>query len=686
MDTSPSAVDASIAAAPVYSPGTEEQQDILEVLGAWTTARNVISRQYAYFNGRNLFEVIDDWTKRWNGYIPPLNPLVEQTSWNIFINFTRNAVISYLAKVALNPVKANIVAVNKKTGLPNKMFAETLEDLNTYSLNNENGPAKQLQASLECVVKGTVIVYEGYMKNVQDEKVPEDFDAETGRITYKKKPRVIFDDCYQEVVPLEDFYITNAYQPDVQKQPKIVWRKLTTYDEAFAEFSHYRNWKYVVPGAYTMAMEMNTFYRNAQLADLPMDRVEILRYYCRRTNTHIILVNGVVMYTGPIPFKDGMYPFAKTVNEPFGNDFFWGNGHPGKYMGEQDLINSFTNMMAQKVTNSLLPTGLSSDLDDLIEDDVIEIGKIRQVSDVNKWKWWEAPTINAGEQAMLTTILNFAKESANVGAADSTTPNGGKVTARQVLLKQQDMASKLTFNVNFLEDLERDRKQLRTSHIMQFYSIPKIEKITGKGGKEVEQMAFREVNLSNVELSDGRKGTKYIKLIGDEHKNPDKRQQLADDLSVKEAMGEHNGTPTEALAISVDTFIDFNFTVQIVRNSSFERNQALEQASRTEFMQTRFAIAQFAPIPNPEGLVQWWEQAWDINQEDFETPPAGGQAQQQQPQIPGMPPQPGQQQPGAMPNQPMPLQAAQPAAPKAPAPGIFGQMGAADSNLSDMLS
>lgn len=678
MDTSPAAYDVDIADVPVYMPGDEEQADIQEVLAAWTTARNVVMRQYNYFNGRNLFEVIDDWTKRWNGYIPPLNPLVDQTSWNIFINFTRNAVISYLARVALNPVKANIIAVNKKSGQANKKFADILEDLNQYSLNNENGPARQLAASLECVVKGTVVVYEGYMKNVQDEKVPINFNAETGRISYKKQPRVIFDDCYQEVVPLEDFYITNAYQPDVQKQPKIVWRKMTTYFEAGNEFSHYKNWKYVKPGMYTMAMEMNTFYRNAMLADLTLDRVEILRYYCRRTNTHIVMVNGVIMYSGPIPFKDGKYPFAKTVNEPFGQDFFWGNGHPGKYMGEQDLINSFTNMMAQKVTNSLLPTGLSSDLDDLIEDDVIQIGKIRQVSNIENWKWWEAPSINAGEQAMLTTVLNFAKESANVGAADTQTANGGKVTARQVLLKQQEQIGKLTFNMNFLEDLERDRKMLRTSHLLQFYAIPKIEKISGAKGDELEKMTFRDVNLTNVDLSDGRKGNRYIKLVGDEYKNPDERTKLADDLSVKEEMGEMNGQPTEALAISVDTFTDYNFMVQVVRNSSYEQNKALDQASRTEFLQTRVALAQVIPIPNPEGLIRWWEEAWDINPSDFEEAPANAQQPPGPPQQPGMPGQPQGQQPsqpapGGQPQSPIGSQALQSLAPS-------------NGGLSDMLS
>jgi len=532
-------------------------------------------------------------------------------------NFTRNAIIAYLARVALNPVKANIIAVNKKSGLPSKKFAQALKDMNQYSLNEENGPARFLEAATEAAVKGTVIVYEGYMKNFQKEKVPESFDATTGKITYKTKDKVIFDNCYQQVVPLEDFYITNAYQPNVQKQPKVIWRQLTTYFEAQNEFSHYKGWKYVRPGNYTLAMEMQTFYRQAQLADLPMDRVEILRYYCRRTNTHIVLVNGVVMYSGPIPFKDGKYPFAKTVNEPFGNDFFWGQGMPGKYMGEQDLINSFINMMAQKTTNSLLPTGLSSDLDDLIEDDVIEIGKMRQVSDINKWKWWEAPAVNGGEFNMFQTVLNLAKDSANVGAGDLTTAGGGKVTARQVMLKQQELVQKLSYNTNYLEDLEVERTKLRTSHILQFYAIPRIERITGKNGKEIEELVYRDIKLSDVELSDGRKGAKILKIIGGEYENPDERQALADDLSVMELAGEEQGIATEAMALSADLFQDFDTNIQVVKNSSFEQNQALNQAMRQEYATWRVGMIQFGAPVNVPDLVDWVSESYDIPPEKF---------------------------------------------------------------------
>ena len=625
---------------PTYIPDDEELLTIREVLDTHEKGRIVLSKGYNYFQGNSLYEVIDDWTKRWNGYIPPMNPLLDQTQSQIFINFTRNAIISYLSKVALSPVKAHIIAVNKKTGLADQKFADVLEDLNTFSLNAENGPAKFLRAALECVTKGTVVVYEGYAKNQQKQKIPQEFDAVTGKIKYKEELRTIFDNCFQEVVPLEDFYITNAFESDVQKQPKVMWRKMTSYSEAKGEFSHYKNWKFVRPGAYTIANEIQTFYRNGLMTEMQKDQVEILRYYCRYENRHIVLINGIVLYDGPIPFKDGKYPFAVGINEPFANDFFWGNGHPNKYMGEQDLINSFINAMTDKTINSLLPTGLSSDLDDLIEDDSIEIGKFRKVGDISKWMWWEAPPVNGGEMNMFQNILSLARESANTDAGSMTTPRGGKLQTRQILLKQQEIQQKLSFNMNFLEDLERDRTELRLAHILQFYSIPKIEKITGKSGKEVEQLAYREIQLTDVKLSDGRKGNRVIKLIGDEHKNPDQRAALADQLSVKEVMGELSGTPTEALAISVDTFNDFNNSVQVVKYSSYEKNQALDQASRMEFANWRLQVAQLAPIGNVKELVGWVEEAFDIDTDRFETAP---------PQMPGQPqqgqqPQPGQQQ------------------------------------------
>ncbi len=628
-----------------YRPTEDEQKAIHECLKTFEKARSTTNKSYNYFGGNNLVDVIDDWTKRWNGYTPPMSPLLDQTQSNIFFNFTRNAIISYLSKVAMSPVQAHIIAVNKKTGLVDQKFADVLEDLNQFSLNAENAPQKFLMAALECVTKGTVVVYEGYMKQKQKAKFPTEFDATTGKVKYKEEERIVFDNCYQEVVPLEDFFITNPFQPDVQKQPKIIWRKLTSESEAKAEFGHYKVWDYVRPGKYLVAQDMEPFYRNMLVTELGRDQVEVLRYYERIENRHIILANGVVLYDGPIPFKDGRYPFAKAINEPFGNDFFWGNGHPNKFMGEQDLVNTFLNAMADKTIASTVTTGLSSDLDDLIDDDVVEIGKWRKVGDIEKWKYLEAPDVSTGEFNMFQLVMNLARESGNTDAGNQTTPRGGKMQTRQVLMKQQELQQKLAYNMNFLEDLERDRTELRVSHILQFYSIGKIEKITGKDGKEVEKLAYRDTQLNDTRLTNGKKGNRIIKLVdGDTIKNPDDKKRLQDDMSVTEAMGELSGSPTEVLAMSVDSFHDFNNSIQVVKHSSYEKNQALDQAMRSEFVQLRVQLAELAPIKNPQGLIEWLEEAYDIDSDKFETA-APGQPPQMPPAQPG---QPGSPSPGSM--------------------------------------
>ncbi len=601
-----------------YAPKKEEQASYMEVINDVIQGRTTIQKSYNQFNGRNLYDCIDDWSKRWNGYLPIPYTLTEDRS-NMFINFTRNLVISYLSKVALQRPNIKIAAVNKKNNLSNLKFAEILHDLVEYSHNAENADSRFLESALECAVKGTVIKYEGYLRMEQEEDVPDNFDSETGKLSTKKEKRILFDNCYQELVATEDFYIANPYQPDVQKQPWVIWKKITTENEAAAEFGHYSKWKYVKPGNYTIECEPSTFYRNQLYTELKGNQVEILRYYNRGKNKHVILCNGVPLFDGIIPRKDGKYPFAKGIHEPFGNDFFWGMGMPQKIMGDQDLINTMWNMMVDKTYGSLMPFGLSSDLDDLVDDTILEPNKIRKVGDINNWRFETLPGVNAGEQAMLQSAITFIREDSGAeGGGSAGSQKGGKVSMRQAMLKQQDAMTKLGFSSSYLEDFERDRTELRLGSILQFYSIPKIQKITGKGGKEVEDMVYRQINLDGTKLPDGRTGSKVIQLVDNGSMTKDKVKKLADDLSVTEVMGEMSGTPTQALALSIDTFYDYNLRVQVVKASSYERNQMLDRAERLEYANWRLGLAQIAPC-NADEIIRYVDESYDIDSDRFKS-------------------------------------------------------------------
>lgn len=613
---------------PPYVPTDDEQHAYNRVLNDFILGRLVSNRQYNYFNGLSLYDCIDDWTTRWNGYVSAYGPLAETNS-NIFLNFTRNLIIEYLAKAAASPTEPKIKAINRKNFINNQKLADLLKDLNEFSLNNENGSAKFMQVALETTVKGTAIVYEGYRRTTQIRQTPISWDAEKGKFKFKKVNHVDFDDCYQELCRLEDIYILNPFEPDIQKQPCVIWKKVTTYYEAWLNYGKYDNWKYVQPGAFRLLAEAPTFYGQEMYTELQPNQVQMLYYYNRKENRHIIMANNVILYNGPSPFLHGKYPFAKYIFEPFGNDFFWGAGAPFKFMGEQDTENSFVNMMVDKTYGSLLPYGLSSDLDDLIEDDTLAVNKIRKVGDISKWKFDTLPGVSAGEQGMFQTFMNMIRENSGLGgAADQFSPKGGKLNVRQVLLKQQEQAQKLNFSLSFLEDGERDRTELRLKNIMQFYSIPKIEKITGADGKTYQDLFYRTVTLNDTKLSDGKTGTKIIKLVDEDALEDNKRKQLEDELSVLEEMGDMNGTPTEAIAIPVSMFDNdsYDLQVQVVKSSSYQKMQALEQAERQDYAQWRLAMAPYAPLDALE-LVKYVDEAYDIDTERFTS------KAQQQPQM-----------------------------------------------------
>ena len=630
---------------PAYEPTKEESQEYNEIMNDVIKGRNVIQKSYNQFNGRNLYDCLDDWQKRWNGYLPMSSVLTQDRS-NIVMNFTRNIVIGYVSKIV--PPITKIIAVNKNTNKENIKFADALNDLITYSNNEESADSKFKESALDCAVKGTVIKYEGYLKQEQEMEVPDVVDPETGKMKTKKQKRLLFDNAYQENVPIEDFYIANPYQPDVQKQPFVIWKKCTSYDEAKWEFGNYPKFDFVNKGSYTLTSEPTTFYRNQLYTELNANQVEVLLYYNKTKNKHVILVNGVPLYSGVIPRKDNQYPFAKAIHEPFDSAFFWGMSLPQKFMGESDLAMTMFNMMVDKTYGSLMPFGLSSDLDDLVEDTVLEPNKIRKVGDVNNWRFETLPGVSAGEQAMLQTTISFMKDNAGTeGGASANTPRGGKQTMRQAMLKQQESMQKMGFNTEYLEEFERQRTKLRLGTILQYYSIPKLEKITNEKGKEIEQLMYREIVMPGAKLEGGNTGTKVIRLFDNETGNDkNKSEKMANDMFTEELEssdekmpeldGTYHGTKRVAdflnnlkkniMAINVDSFFDYNTRVQVVKNSTHERNQMMDRAERMEYANWRLGIAQQAPC-NAEEVVKWVDESYDIDSDRFvskqQAPPAG---------------------------------------------------------------
>jgi hypothetical protein len=239
---------------------------------------------------------------------------------------------------------------------------------------------------------------------------------------------------------------------------------------------------------------------------------------------------------------------------------------------------------------------------------------------------------------MLQTAVNFMDKNSGVeGGGSAQTPKGGMVTMRQAMLQQQDAMSKMGFSVDYLENFERDRTELRLNTLLQFYSIPKIESITDETGKEIEKLLYREIVLPETKLESGNTGTKVIKLIDNETtKDKNKMKKLQDDMFIDEIrmsdeeMPQMDGTyegvksvqkylnnlGTNIMAINVDSFYDYNMRIQVVKNSTHQKNQMLDRAEKMEYAQFRLNSAQIAPV-NAQELMKWVDESYDIDSDRF---------------------------------------------------------------------
>src|SRR5581483_1540535 len=133
--------------------------------------------------------------------------------------------------------------------------AKVMEDLMEWSGDVSNYPHIALMRVITAMSSPASIGYTEYgevTRLVKTEQNPDGSWIEE-RIVDDTYP------CFTDtVVPVTQCYIENMYEPDIQKQGFIIWRKVYAYSEAQAKYNGvYDNFKYVRPGVQTIYDDAN---------------------------------------------------------------------------------------------------------------------------------------------------------------------------------------------------------------------------------------------------------------------------------------------------------------------------------------------------------------------------------------------------------------------------------------------
>lgn len=605
--------------AALYEQSEKDQKTLNLVYDRVWKMVQIRNKAYRYFNDRNLVQYVDDSTKRWNGYIPPRDDLTMDWQTRIFNNFTRNFVISYLSQVAMKRPQAKFVATDEQ-GYMDMKRSHIVEKLVEYSHRREDGDWKFLMAALECVTKGTVIKYEGYKKIKRKIKEIQKVDLSTGEVDFKTKEIWDYNDPYSEVVPIEDFYVSDIFQPDIQFQPYVALKRVIKISQAEFEFSRYKKWNQVQAGSYSAYMESTSFFRDKIQQDLNVDQVEVVDMYERLEDRRVLCVNGIVLYDGPIPFHHKEYPFAKAINEPFSSDFFYGKSLPDKISREQDIVNTLWQMMLDQGLLSIYKPVLSSDPDSDGEDIVEVPGLIKKVADVNAYRVLNEFTgPDQSSFNLLNLAMRFAGDNAGnpLGGGGSEGPRGGKITARQALLVEEQTRKVLNLNSRLLEKMETDANRLRAKTLLQFYTSQKVADVTGLN----KEQFIRRIRIDDSKLSDGTHGTTIVKIASKKSALP-----MQEDVAIEEEMAELQNKNVEVFVITQDYIRNLDIQVQTIPESSYLQSKSINQALALEF----YELMRNEPLANKEENLREIVLAYDKDPERFMMQqPLGG--------MPGMP-------------------------------------------------
>jgi hypothetical protein len=615
-----------------YEPNKKEEETIKRVYDEFEYMRNLRNQKWKYFNDRTLRDFIDDSQLRLNGYVPTREEQGKE-DWqaNVFHPVTKNKFKAMLAAVALDIPQTKIVAQDENDQ-KDQNRAGIMRNLIKYSYDRDNKEEQIFFEAWEAAEKGTVIVYDGYLKNKVKRNVIKSFDPETGEIEYEEQELEIDNRCVNFIVPLANLFIKDWSIFDIQKQPSLCWVERMEVDAFNQEFGKYKNANKVkTSNQLTDKNVSDTFFQEYwQERTSEEEPIEVIRYFNKGKDEYKILANGVIIFESPLLLgkKEKYYPFAKTVFEPFATNFFYGNSLPNTLMGEQDVINALFNMALDKTYKSMTANLLigNTNKDDFdLDDPNTTIDTKIYVQDINQVKEMPMSGIDQADIKM----IDIVSRGLDLSSVDSNQQGvaGRGVTAREVVIANENAKKLKGIMYLFLTSLWLQKMKLRLMNILIYYTMPKVSASIGDKAMDYSTFAV------NSELSDGSKGTLNIQMYENASQLPTPAELDIDETTKSMQSGEKN----EIIAITSDYLDDWQYDIKIVSDSIYQKESGLTQMKMEEKLRVLGTYFPQLLMMNPEKLANDTILAFEDEPDDYMLAPAPMGAPEGAPEEGGAP-------------------------------------------------
>ena len=580
----------------LYRPSPKEVEVIAEVYQKFHKWKNaVFGRTWEQLEGKTVKNYIKIARERFNGIVPE-NPLINRPKYfSKEFRFAAEKVLLYVANLVQNPKFTGVEGLDVQ-------LATLLNAI--LKIIRKGSKWKILDAAhfLMSVVDGTSIVYVSYKPKIKKVKNIDYYDWETGEIKFEEKD--LFEDEIEEmwVDPL-DFFVPKPYEPDIQKQGEVIWRKFMTWNDFKRMYSGFPQAKFVYPGTYLA--EESLMARMIDSATLGSDKIEILQYFNSEEDQYIVIANGVWLNPVgknkdimPLLWNHKKLPFAKTIYRFTSPPIFWGASLIHLAKDEIDAWNNLVEMALARIYKAINPPIYTTDVT-VPSDTKIEGGKLYVVR--GDLKEVQMIPLDPNVWNMSFSLQNQIYKAVTPMEFPSP-PSRQPRSASEILARQQKELQAYQTQKVFYQDLMEQKIWLEIQNALQFLTAQTIRKMTGeqtwKSILRVEDIQTPS-GLTNLEIR--------IKEKPEELSTPEelKMESLLRSLSKKERL--------EIIEVTSETLKNLKFDVELTFD--LENTPELRKVNYMNF--ANFLVQMFGGlIDHKKALIRLFE-VWNENPADW---------------------------------------------------------------------
>lgn len=472
----------------LWIPTTKEQECLNDILKDFRLSWQTMHLPRPEFNDMSLYQryILD--MLAFNSYQEnDGNPMMEDRlgGWQstAMRPIIRNAAVSIAAHQTARQLVPKVFAYDKENE-EQEDAAQVMSFLVDWAREQANYPFMALYRNISALYSP---ISWGYSEYVEQYRKIKDGKEKDGSWKYKLVVDEEESGFKHMPIPCDSIFFPNFYEREAQKQDFLIYRKIMSYEAAKAKYGGYKNFEYVSPGIQVVMDDANQGFYQVYDPHMRQEEVEVVVRWKKCYDSKDIMINGV-MISEPYaanPRADHQYPLESFYYLPINERCIAGKSLVFSLQSDAKLANEFYQMISDGTKLNLFPPTITTG-SEKAGSDVFVPGLNLAFADPDV----KMNTLRTADSASLDTAMKTLEkieaslhESSQDPIQQGQNPQGTPSTAYQIQRIETNAATVLGLTIKFFTYSHViPYGKLLLSDILQYMTMPDVEKIVGDGG------------------------------------------------------------------------------------------------------------------------------------------------------------------------------------------------------------